>query len=174
MLFAPCHAPPQCRVDQRAHALLDRPGRAAAQAPPAPAHVQASRPPPRNNAAQYAPVAPEPGRLAALRAAPALPAFLSRVRGDVELALLQNGLLDTLADDFACLQEEEAMKGHRSGKPVNEKMSFVDIRHCKDMAVSALRWHPSLQHKHAVRALLCALLRMLLRRWLTPPPRRSA
>lgn len=78
--------------------------------------------------------------------------FLQRVRGDVLRCVLQNSILDICADDFARMQEEEAIKGHRSDKPINEIMSCMDIRHCKDMQVSALRWHPQFQRLQGVRA----------------------
>jgi hypothetical protein len=78
--------------------------------------------------------------------------FMERVRGDVLRCMLQNSILDICADDFAHMQEEEAIKGHRSDKPINEIMSCMDIRHCKDMQVSALQWHPRHQRLHGVRS----------------------
>ena len=70
---------------------------------------------------------------AALQRTPEYVGFMSRVRGDVMRCMLQNSILDICADDFARLQEEEALKGHRSDKPVNEIMICMDIRYCKDM-----------------------------------------
>lgn len=78
-------------------------------------------------------------------------AFLARVRGDMERCLLQNTVLDICVDDFARMQEEEALKGTRSDRPINEVISCMDIRHCRDMRVSQLRWHPQLQRLNAVR-----------------------
>jgi hypothetical protein len=75
--------------------------------------VQATRLPARNNCSQYTPIEPTPQQLRALRTSPALPAFLQRVRGDMEQCLLQNSVIDALADDFAMIEEEEALKGHR-------------------------------------------------------------
>lgn len=76
--------------------------------------------------------------------------FLTRVRGDMERCLLQNTVIDLCVDDFARMQEEEALKGTRSDKPINEVISCMDIRHCRDMRVSQLRWHPQLQRLNAV------------------------
>jgi hypothetical protein len=119
---------------------------------------QATPPPPRNNCSQYAPVAAELKEIERLRETQQYAEFFKRVRGDVELCLLQNTVLDTLADDFACMEEEEAIRGHRSGKPINESMSFVDIRHCKEMQVSSLKWHPQHQWKLEVQLAILSVL----------------
>lgn len=120
--------------------------------------VQATPLPQQNSCFQYEPVTVTAEQLTALRRDPEYPKFMQRVRGDMELCLLQNTVLDTLADDFGSMEEEEALKGHRSGKPISEIMSFVDIRHCKDMQVSDLRWHPHFQLKFGVCARTAGLL----------------
>lgn len=113
--------------------------------------MQATRLPARNNSTQYEPIRADPAAAKAQCSTAAYTAFWQRVRADVEQALLQNEVLDTLADDFAGLADEEAVRGHRGGKPLHERYSFMAIRHCKSMRVSALRWHPTLQQKTAVR-----------------------
>ena len=112
--------------------------------------VQATRLPARNNCTQYEPIRADPAVAKAERGSVAYTAFWQRVRGEAEQALLQNEVLDTLADDFAELADEEAVRGHRGGKPLHERYSFMAIRHCKSMRVSALRWHPALQQRAAV------------------------
>lgn len=108
---------------------------------------------PRNNSSQYEARLMSQEDASILQRTPKFVGFLERVRGDVLRCLLQNSILDICADDFARMQEEEAIKGHRSDKPINEVMSCMDIRHCKDMQVSALRWHPQHQRLQGVRAI---------------------
>lgn len=118
-----------------------------------PAGVQATPLQARNNSSQYeARLMPSDGARS-LQQTFQFREFLKRVRGDVLRCVLQNSILDICADDFARMQEEEAIKGHRSDKPINEIMSCMDIRHCKDMQVSALRWHPQHQRLQGVRAI---------------------
>lgn len=117
--------------------------------------VQATGLPARNNSTQYAPVTADEAEVKRMRVAPEYSEFFTRVRGDMAACLLQNSVLDVLADDFEMMGDDEGLKGHKSGKPVNEIMSFVDIRHCKDMQVSALRWHPQYQRREGVCSFLC-------------------
>jgi hypothetical protein len=127
------------------------------------ARAQAAPAPARNSASQHEPIcAPAEVQLDTQRQ-PQYAAFLGRVRGDVEACLLQNAVVDLCADDFELLEEEEAIKGHRSGKPIHEVMCFMDIRHCRDMQVSALRWHPTMQHHHAVCHQFLSFLALLHR-----------
>jgi hypothetical protein len=112
--------------------------------------LQATGLPARNNSTQYTPIVAESGEVEKLRSAPEYSEFFKRVRGDVATCLLQNSVIDILADDFEMMGDDEGLKGHKSGKPINEVMSFVDIRHCKDMQVSSLRWHPQHQRRQGV------------------------
>lgn len=116
--------------------------------------VQATPLQARNNSSQYEPRLMPKEDARNLQRTPKYGGFLERVRGDVHRCLLQNSILDICADDFARMQEEEAIKGHRSDKPINEIMSCMDIRHCKDMQVSALRWHPQHQRLQGVCIIL--------------------
>lgn len=119
--------------------------------------VQATGLLPRNGASQYEPIVMDAAQLAALREAPQYSEFLAHVRGATEAALLQNNVIDVFADDFCRLREEEAIKGNRSGKPINATMSFMDIAHCKHKMVSALHWHPTQQARPrpALRVPIC-------------------
>jgi hypothetical protein len=119
-----------------------------------PVPVQATSLPARNNSSQYQARTMLKEESLILQRDPKYIAFLERVRGDVLRCMLQNSIFDICADDFARMQEEEAIKGHRSDKPINEIMSCMDIRHCKDMQVSVLRWHPQLQRLQGVHSLL--------------------
>lgn len=114
--------------------------------------LQATPLPLRNNSSQYQARTMPVAEARLLQRESGYRQFLTRVRGDMERCLLQNTIIDVCADDFARMQEEEALKGTRSDKPINEVMSCMDIRHCRDMRVSQLRWHPQLQRLNAVRA----------------------
>eukprot|EP00892_Ulva_mutabilis_P003077 jgi/Ulvmu1/12770/UM096_0012.1 len=111
--------------------------------------VQATPLPLRNNSSQYDARTMPAEEARQLQRTGGYRDFLVHVRGDVERCLLQNTIIDICADDFARMQEEEALKGTRSDKPINEVISCMDIRHCRDMRVSQLRWHPQLQRLNA-------------------------
>lgn len=115
-----------------------------------PLSLQATPLPLRNNSCQYEARVMPAAEARALQREGAYRDFLMRVRGDMERCLLQNTIIDLCVDDFARMQEEEALKGTRSDKPINEVISCMDIRHCRDMRVSQLRWHPQLQRLNAV------------------------
>ena len=76
---------------------------------------------------------------------------LSNVMRRVEQRHMVDWILESVKKSITAKQEEEALKGRRSDKPINEIISCMDIRHCRDMHVSQLRWHPQMQKLNAVR-----------------------
>ncbi|KAK9850456.1 hypothetical protein WJX84_004573 [Apatococcus fuscideae] len=123
---------------------------------PQDAGCQASPLPPRNNFSQYEVRTLGAGDCQAVLASPGFATFLAAVEPRMEAALLENEVVDVMADELEGLGEEGGEGGGRRDRAISEVQSCSELQYSKGRVISAVQWLPGRKGMVAVACIEAA------------------